>query len=457
MPQRALPILILQVLVFCAPAQTPLDARLDEEVSSALTASGAPSISVAVVKENHIVYAKAFGKADLASGRAADVNTRYAIGSVSKQFTAAALLWLQQRGKLSLDDKVAKFFPDLTGASEITIRELLSHTSGYEDYAPQDYIIPAWQKPTTAQQILNTWAKKPLNFRPGTQWQYSNTNYVLAAAIFEKVAGEPLLTFLKQKIFTPLGMKSAGSCQDRTPQDATAYTRYALGPARPVAREASGWYSGAAELCMTPSDLARWNIAFLERLILSPESYQEFTREVRLTDGFSTRYALGLSVGEVNSIPELSHGGEVSGFLTENRTFPTKLVAVSVCSNEDGVNLVGPLSLKIAREALEPRTVSDATLAEVRKIVEDLQQGRIDRSLLTSNANAYFTWTAIDDYHTSLAKLGKLQSVSLVSEQRRGGMKHQTYAAKFEKKSVRLNIYVTSEGKYEQFLVVEQM
>ena len=130
--------------------QTPgINSQLDAKISNALSASGAPSVSVAVVRNNETVYAKAFGKANIAENHAAEATTRYAVGSISKQFTAAALLLLEEQGKLSLDDKVAKYFPDLTRAGEITIRELLSHTSGYEDYAPQDYIIPEWTKSIT--------------------------------------------------------------------------------------------------------------------------------------------------------------------------------------------------------------------------------------------------------------------------------------------------------------------
>ena len=110
-------------------------------------AFGVPSVSVAVVVSGEPVYQKAFGKSDLIENSAATTNTRYAIGSISKQFTAAALLLEQEKGKLSLDDRVSKYFPDLTRAGEVTIRQLLSHTSGYEDYAPQDYIIPEWTRP----------------------------------------------------------------------------------------------------------------------------------------------------------------------------------------------------------------------------------------------------------------------------------------------------------------------
>src|SRR5580700_4231002 len=335
-----------------APLLCGQNAVLDERIASALSASGAPSVSVAVVQHGEITYARAFGQANIAENRAADASTRYAIGSVSKQFTSAALLLLVEQKKLSLDDKVAKYFPDLSRARQVTIRELLSHTSGYEDYAPQDYMIPDWTRPITPLEILNQWAKKPLNFDPGRRWQYSNTNYVIAGQIFEKVSGQPLVAFLREKIFGPLGMTTPGEITDHDPKDASAYTRYALGPPRPVAREGPGWMFAAGELAMTPSDLARWDIAFLEKKILSARSYQEFTREVKLKDGKPTHYALGLDLGELNGTPMISHTGEVSGFLTSNAVFPAKGVAVVVCSNEDGISLIGPLARQIAEVLL---------------------------------------------------------------------------------------------------------
>ena len=128
-------------------------------------------------------------------------------------------------------------------------------------------------------------------------------------------------------------MTSAGDWPPGDPLDAVAYTRFALGPPRPVKREASGWYFAAGELAMTPSDLAKWDIAFLEKKLLSPRSYQEFTREVRLSNGDLTHYALGLSLGDLNGIPSLQHGGEVSGFISSNAVFPTRNAAVVVLSN----------------------------------------------------------------------------------------------------------------------------
>ncbi|HUB34768.1 MAG TPA: serine hydrolase domain-containing protein [Bryobacteraceae bacterium] len=451
----------LSFFLLLAPAwpAADLNSRLTDKITTALKESGAPSVSVAVVKDGKLAFAQGFGLADLASHRTADVHTRYAVGSVTKQFTVAALLLLQEEGKLSLDDPVAKYFPNLTRANEITIRQLLSHTSGYEDYAPQDYLIPDWTRPVSASFVIDGWAKKPLNFEPGTKWQYSNTNFVLAGLIFEKVAGQPLPEFLHDRIFRPLGMESAAPWPPFRPEDAVAYTRFALGPPRPVGREASGWYYAAGNLAMTPSDLAKWDMAFLEKKILSPRSYEEFTRETRLTNGDLTHYALGLDVLDFHGIPELEHSGEVSGFLSSNAIYPTRHAAVVVLSNEDGVSLVGPLTRQIATILLLPEqpAASAKNTAQVRAILEDLRKGRIDRALFTDNANSYFTPAALRDFATSLTSLGKLKTVTAAGENLRGGMIHRSYRAEFAKKTVGLNVYLLPDGRFEQFMVEEQL
>jgi D-alanyl-D-alanine carboxypeptidase len=451
-------VLVLGAWAVSGQNAAPLEAQLDQKIPAALAAAGAPSVSVAVIRDGHVAYVRAFGEADIAKNRAAAVTTRYAIGSISKQFTAAALLLEQEQGKLSLDDKVSKYYPDLTRAGEVTIRELLSHTSGYEDYAPQDYLIPEWTRPITPDEILNRWAKKPLNFDPGTKWQYSNTNYVLVGRILEKVSGQELLPFLEQHFFQPLGMSSAGDCEVHNPADATAYTRYALGPPRQVGREATGWYFAAGELCMTPADLAKWDVNFLERRILSAKSYDEFTREVKLKDGRPTQYALGLGISDFHGTPLIAHSGEVSGFLAANSVLPAKNAAVVVLSNEDSVNLIGPLSQMIRALLVDPPgAAAEKQDAQVRSILEGLQQGHIDRALLTANADSYFSDTALSDYRSSLAPLGRLQLLTRQGDSQRGGMTHIGYRAHFEKNSVMVSVYLTPDGKFEQFLVEEQL
>ncbi|HXW55243.1 MAG TPA: serine hydrolase domain-containing protein [Candidatus Cybelea sp.] len=444
-------------------ASQTLSPQEEAKIAKMLAESGVPSISVAIVENGETSYVRAFGRASMSPDRAADRNTRYAVGSISKQFTAAIVLLLAERGELSLDDRVGKYFPDLTRANEVTIRDLLSHTSGYEDYAPQDYNIPEWLKPTTPEAILDKWAKKPLDFDPGTKWQYSNTNYVLAGRIAEKAAGQPLMAMLREKIFEPLGMTSAGDCSvDQTPDDAVAYTRYGLGPARPALREAKGWYFAAGELCMTPADLAKWNISFLKETILSPASYEEFRREVRLKDGDYTHYALGLHLGDLDNVPAISHSGEVSGFLATNWIFPTRNAAVTVLSNQDDIELVDPLAEEIARYLLEPERRQHPTeasaeeLRQVRSMVEGLAQGRIDRALLTSNLDFYFNETALRDMASSLGALGAVKEVRRIRESLRGGMRFRIYRVQFEKKALLLTVYLMPDGRYEQFLPVEE-
>jgi CubicO group peptidase (beta-lactamase class C family) len=180
-----------------------LATRVEAAVHEVMQRTQVPSVSLGIVQDGRIVYTAAFGHARLSPPLAATPGMHYAIGSISKQFTTACILLLVQEGKLSLDDPVSRFFPELTRASEVTIRNLLTHTSGYEDYAPQDYTIPAWTHPTTAQAIVHEWATKPLDFDPGTQYQYSNTNFNILGLIVEKASGEPFWQFLSSRVLEP--------------------------------------------------------------------------------------------------------------------------------------------------------------------------------------------------------------------------------------------------------------
>src|ERR1700692_184790 len=212
--RSVLPAVFVAILFLSSVAQAEsslspdLRQKIDHAASDVLTATGVPSASITIVKDGQITYLQAYGKGRLDPATPARPEMRYSIGSISKQFTATAILLLQEQGKLSLDDKVAKFIPNLTRAKEVSIRQLLSHTSGYQDYWPQDYVPPFMLTTITADQILARGARKPLDFDPGTKWQYSNTNYVIAGVIVEKASGMPLLRFLREKVFTPLDMKS---------------------------------------------------------------------------------------------------------------------------------------------------------------------------------------------------------------------------------------------------------
>jgi len=437
-------------------AQDSSNPTYDKIANDILQKTGVPSASVAVVRDGKIVYLHAYGYANLENKTPAQPAMRYSVGSISKQFTATAILLLQEQGKLSVDDKVAKWVPGLTDGDKVSIRQLLSHTSGYQDFWPQDYVMPGMLQPTTAQKILDGWARIPLDFTPGTKWQYSNTNYVIAGLIVEKAAGKPLLSVLQERVFGPLHMASVTNTDEaKLPaSDPTGYMRYALGPLRPAPKEGKGWMFAAGELAMSAEDLAKWDISMINQAVLKPASYHEMETDVLLANGVGTGYGLGVDVGMQGGHRYLGHGGEVSGFVSQNTIYPDDHAAVVVLTNQDAIGAASQIAEKIGQSFFAPAEGASSKSTELAKqVFTDLQQGKIDRSLFTSNCNAYFDQTALQDYASSLGPLGKVQEFELLRESLRGGMTHRSYRVKLDSRSVSINSYWMPDGKLEQFIV----
>ncbi len=430
-----------------------LKSRIDRIASQVLEQTGVPSASVAVVKGGKLVYTHAYGKARLQPPTPATPDMRYSIGSISKQFTAAAILLLQEEGKLSIDDSVGKYIPGLTRGDEVAIRQILSHTSGYQDFWPEDYVMTPMLHPETAQQILDTWAKKPLDFEPGTQWQYSNTNFVIAGAIVEKVTGQKLMDFLGEHIFHPLGMKSVWNSDEAklTQTDATPYYRHALGPLREAAKEGRGWMFAAGELAMTAHDLALWDESLIAQSILSSESYKRMFTEVKLKDGKGTHYGLGVEVRDRVGHRSIEHSGEVSGFVSDNEVLVDDGVAVAVLTNQDAIGAASTIARLVAPVIGEfpPTPVEKQAL----DIYHDLQNGKIDRSLLAPNLSDYFTAEALADFRDSLAPLGEPLTFHQTSKELRGGMTFHAFDIVYPNKRLRLTTYTYPDGKLEQYLI----
>jgi len=440
-------------------AKLPQDllSKIDLAAQDVLGQTGVPSASVAVVKDGAIVYLRAYGDARLEPKTPAKSEMRYSIGSISKQFTATSVLLLQEEGRLSLDDTVGKYIPNLTRANEVTIRQLLSHTSGYQDYWPQDYVPPFMMQPITSDKILDMWARKPLDFDPGTRWQYSNTNYVIAGVIVEKVSGMPLLQFLQTRVFNPLGMKCVANIDQEKlgDTDATGYMRYGLGPLRQAPKEGKGWLFAAGELAMPTGDLARWDISIMDQKLLKPASYQDLETEVRLKSGVGTQYGLGVDVTMFSEHRMLSHGGEVSGFTTQNNVFPDDRVAVVVLTNQDAARASGDLARRISSLLFTTVDASvQAKTEQARKIFRDLQEGKVDRSLFTDNANSYFNEQALKDFADSLGALGMPLEFVQTNQALRGGMTLRVYKIKFrQNRELRAWTYEMPDGKLEQYQV----
>jgi D-alanyl-D-alanine carboxypeptidase len=435
-----------------------IKSKIDDTARQVLTATGVPSASISVVENGQVVYTHAYGDARVEPKLAASTTMRYGVGSISKQFTAAAILLLQEQGKLKLDDPVGKYIPDLTRAKEVTIRQLLSHTSGYQDYWPQDYLMPFIMKPTTPEKIMDTWARKPLDFDPGTKWQYSNTNFTIAGAIIEKVSGKPILQFLTDSIFKPLGMHSVLDIDETHPTetDAVGYLRYALGPPRVAPLEGKGWMFAAGELYMTPADLAKWNISMINQTVLKPASYKEMQTEVKLKNGEGTRYGLGVSLFNEQGHRVVEHSGEVSGFVAENIVLPDDKIAVTVLTNQDASSAASQIGEKVTSFLLPSQPGAASTSADLdraRKVFEGLQQGKIDRSQFTDDANFYFNDQALQDFASSLGPLGAIKEFTASRTSLRGGMTYRGYRVKIGGKSLAVSIYEMPDGKYEQYLV----
>ena len=460
-PLRSLAVTI--TLLFAAPvAAQDLTAaeraQVDKIVTSQLAATGTPSASIAVVRGGQIVFARAYGKASETLPVASPA-LPYQIASISKQFAGAAVLLLADDDKLSLDDVVSKYIPGITEGDHITIRQLLSHTSGLQDYWPQDYSFKAMATPVTPQDIVDRWAKKPLDFVPGTQWQYSNTGYVVAGMIVEKVAGEPLLAFLQRRIFRPLGITAYDQDLAVGPAFPQGYGRHALGPLRVEPPAAQGWLFAAGELSMSASDLAKWDIARIDRTILTPADWQTQETPIKLTDGSNSRYGLGVFIGSQDGRKMVEHSGEAVGFISENLVFPDDKAAFVVLTNTWSAGSASGIATALSKALLPPAPASAADLAaskRARALFDLLRGGQLDRAELTDDANFYFTPTAIADFKASLAPLGTPASFTQAGPMRlRGGFVLRSYRVAYKNKTLILSTFLEpgDNGRFEQFLV----
>ncbi len=458
-------VLICLPLAFVVFMVAPVDAqetititqrtRIDKVVTDVLAITGTPSASIALVRDAQIVYEQGYGSGRLTPPQQATPTMRYCIGSISKQFAATTLLLLAEEKKLSLDDKVAQWLPELTQAKNISLRQLLSMTAGYQDYYPQGYLFVDMLKPTTPQAILDRWARKPLDFLPGTQWQYSNTNYIIAGLIAEKVSGMPLFDFLQKRIFSPLRMTSvidigAGALST---DDAEGYTRNALGPLRPALKEAKGWVFAAGELAMTPHDLALWDIATINRTVLQPSSYKVMQTDMHLTNGLATRYGLGVSVNAVNDHWRIFHSGGLSGFVSRNEIYPDDRTAIVVLTNGESA-AANQIAQGIATALFDTSNADGSqALRAAQTIFANLQKGKFDRSLFSPNANAYFSEEVLADYTMSLAPLGTPSEFVELNHGSRGGMTIHSFRIKSGSKTLGLTTLSLPNGTLEQYLI----
>ncbi|MDG2521449.1 serine hydrolase [Caulobacter segnis] len=438
-------------MAFAVPAAAEAPkAEIDAIIREVLAETGSPSASVAVVQEGRLAHLAAFGEARLDPPVAATTETRYGVASVSKQFTAASILLLAEDGKLNLDDPVGRYVPNLTDGDRITIRNVLNNVSGYTDYWPQDFVFARMKRPASRDDILDGWARTPLEFPTGTEYRYSNTGFVIAGMVVEKVSGQDLFAFQRERIFTPLrmtGVTENDTAPLRSPHAAN-YTRYGAGPLRPADKEGPGWLFAAAHLAMRPADLALWNISLMDAGLLKPSSITAMTTPAVLTSGEPTTYALGLRVSVQDGRRVWSHGGALSGVHTDNRIWPDEKLALSVMVNTEDNQAQSVIAERLAFLLL-PSTGSAAVM---RGLLADAAAGRIDRARLTPNADAFFSPQVLADYQASLSALGPLRMLRPTGASKRGGMTYAGFDAIYGRKVLWVSLRMTPDGKIEQFM-----
>ena len=309
-----------------------LDARVDAAVMKLMDEKKTVGAEVGVMRDGKMILAKGYGLANLELGVPVKPDTVFRIGSITKQFTAAALLMLAEEKKLSVDDKLSKYFPDFPRADEVTLRMVLNHTSGLHNYTDPKADIDQHKDMTTAEMVRNIQRLSPLyDFEPGTQYHYSNSGYFLLGAIVEKMAGQPLGPFLKARIFDKQGLSRTAMDEVSAivPGRASGYdlVKDTKGEFRNTTYASMTWPAGAGAMRSTVGDLAKWHDALFNGKVLKPETFADMTAPGRYKNGevLNTRAAGSRPPPAINPIGVPGGGG--SGRM--ERVFVTRDISLS--------------------------------------------------------------------------------------------------------------------------------
>lgn len=335
------------------------EASLKEQIGGFLRATypaDEPGAAVIAVRDGEVVYRDAHGMANLEHSIPLEPDMVFRLGSITKQFTAAAILLLEERGKLSIDDPITKFLPDYpVRGHEITVAHLVAHTSGIRSYTG----IPGWmqtkiKEDLSLEELINGFKDEAMDFDPGERLQYNNSGYVLLGAVIEKASGKSYEEFIDEEIFEPLGMSSScyGSHARIIPRRVSGYGRGRDG-FRNAQYLSMSQPHAAGSLLSTVDDLAKWDASLYTDALLSEHSREKQVQPFLRNDGESTRYAYGLFIGNFRGQPMIQHGGGIFGFSTYGLRLPRDRVYVAVLTN--GPRPVRPnfVAQKIAAMVIE--------------------------------------------------------------------------------------------------------
>ncbi len=388
-----------------ATTAAPLDAQtakqIDADIQSVMRQGGIPSAVIEIVQGGQVVYRQAYGYRDLKGKIPADVNTYYEIASITKQFTAAAILQFQDTGKLNVDDKLSKYLPKAPHADEVTLRQLLAHTSGMPEYFDGSDIEVAATKPITFDQIMARIAGKPLLFEPGSNWSYCDTGYIMLGRVIELISHESYHHYVQTHLLDKAGMDKTFTMAQETRLKDMALPYHRVGgktePDHPVSESFAG---AAGDLVTTLAELEKWNEALTSGKIVSPADYALMTTSNMTTKHGDSGYGMGLFIDSYDDQPRIGHTGGSLGFTTANEYFPkqdTRVIAFTnlVDDPEPGEKLTRvifeDIYPDIAAAAARPTPGEDpAMTASAKTFFAEMQSGTEDYSRMGDRLGGKF-------------------------------------------------------------------
>ena len=336
-----------------SPPDSEVVAKVDALAAKAIASSGAVGLSIAVARGDRVILEKGYGIADVEFAIPVSADSIFRIGSVTKQFSAAAIMLLVEQGKLKLDDPIQKFLPDFPEKEfAVTIRHLLTHTSGIWNYTEDGtFMARDASLELSPTELIATFKDKPLEFEPGTKFHYSNSAYYLLGPIIEKASGKTYAAFVLSELAEPLGLKHTRheSNGEIILGRAQGYSLRGgrLANDRPIGADVPG---AAGSLLSTAGDLVRWEIALVNGKVVSADSFQQMATSAVLndnkSDNKSTGYGFGLGIGTFEGRPRMSHGGGIFGFNSYLLTLPPNdelktaddRITVAIIANVDSFN-----------------------------------------------------------------------------------------------------------------------
>lgn len=441
------------------PSPAPFTAAkaraIDAIARGELHAGTTPGMAIGVVEDGLLVYARGFGFGDLSKHVKATPQTQFYTGSIAKQFTAASVLMLAQDRQLSLSDKVSRYVPELTIARDVTLTQLLQQTSGLPDYTAAPGVPHDPTKPVNLSQLIKAVDRMKPVFAPGSQVQYNNFNYMIAALVVQRVAGVPLSVYMQSHIFEPLIMTSTFLAGDQgiSKTAALGYTREGGRFVRVRPWDAS-WLFGSGDLVTTVDDLAKWDVGL--PLLLNVDSVRSMWSASGAPGGL--QYGMGWVIDQRGGQRFMWHNGELAGFHAMNAMLPDEHVAVIVLTNADSLHAQTTVSPeRVANRILDviaplpPARFQNVIMERAGEWLTRLQRNDIDRTQLTPQFSQYLTDQVV--IRADLKSLGPVVSMVPTESFRRNSDTVYVFSVKFRRGSLRYEFALAPDGKIDGLLL----